>query len=234
MLILGISTSTDQVGCALGGQEGVLGSVHICRDRRHAEALAPSIEFLCASVGVGLDEIGAVAVDVGPGLFTGLRVGMASAKAIAYARRLPMVGVPSLDLVAFGVRHTARTIVCVLDARRGEVFWCWFKASPGGVQRLGDPQVGSPEELASDLLARGGDVLAVGDGALRYREILAGLSSLEVADAGQAHPSASALVQLAHARAVREEFVAPHDVVPLYLRLPDAEINWQVRDGVAR
>lgn len=234
MLILGISTSTEQVGCALGGHEGVLGSVHTCRGRRHAETLAPSIEFLCASAGVGLDELGAVAVDVGPGLFTGLRVGMASAKAIAYARRLPMVGVSSLDLVAFGVRHTARTIVCVLDARRGEVFWCCFKASPGGVQRLGEPQVGTVEELASDLLARGGDLLAVGDGALRYRAALDGVSGLEVGDAGRAHPSAAALVQLAHARALREEFVAPHDVAPLYLRLPDAEINWQVRDGVAR
>ena len=83
MLILGIETATVQAGCALGGHEGVLASAHCSKGRRHAENLTPAIEFICAQAQVDLSEIGLVAVDTGPGLFTGLRVGIAAAKAIA-------------------------------------------------------------------------------------------------------------------------------------------------------
>ena len=80
MLILGISTSTKQVGCAIGGHEGVLASSHSARGKRHAENLAPAIDFVRRQARIELDEISVVAVDIGPGLFTGLRVGIAAAK----------------------------------------------------------------------------------------------------------------------------------------------------------
>jgi tRNA threonylcarbamoyladenosine biosynthesis protein TsaB len=108
VLILGITTSTNQVGCAIGGHEGVLAQVHSARGKRHAESLAPSIDFVRQQARIDLDEIGCVAVDVGPGLFTGLRVGIAAGKAMAHALRVPMVGVASLDLVAFPVRWSPR------------------------------------------------------------------------------------------------------------------------------
>jgi tRNA threonylcarbamoyladenosine biosynthesis protein TsaB len=230
MLILGISTSTAQVGCAIGGHEGILGAVHSTRGRRHAETLTPAIEFLCRQTRIGLEEIGAVAVDLGPGMFTGLRVGIAAGKALAHARRLPMIGVTSLDLLAFPLRHCNRRIVCVIDAGRGEVFHASYRQSPGGVQRLSDPEVATPDELASDLLATNEELLLVGDGALRHREALEVVRHVELADPGTAHPQASSLVQLAHARALREDFVSPVELSPLYIRKPDAEINWQTRD----
>lgn len=229
MLILGITTSTSQVGCAIGGHEGVLGAVHSSRGRRHAETLAPAIEFLCRQTRVELGDVGAVAVDLGPGMFTGLRVGIAAGKAIAHARRLPMVGVTSLDLLAFPLRHSDQRIVCALDAGRGEVFHAAYRHSPGGVQRLTEPAVSEPDDLAADLLASDGDTLLVGDGALRYAAHFEDIRGLDLADPGLAHPSAGSLVQLAHARAVREEFVRPADVTPLYLRKPDAEAGWSAR-----
>ena len=116
MLILGITTSTQQVGCAIGGHEGVLAEVHSSRGRRHAESLTPAIDFLRQQARVELDEIGCVAIDVGPGLFTGLRVGIAAAKAMAHALRVPMIGVASLDLIAFPVRWSPRLVVAALDA----------------------------------------------------------------------------------------------------------------------
>jgi tRNA threonylcarbamoyladenosine biosynthesis protein TsaB len=231
VLILGITTSTAQVGCAIGGHEGVLGAVHSSRGRRHAETLTPAIEFLCRQTRVELSDIGAVAVDLGPGLFTGLRVGIAAAKALAHACRVPMVGVPSLDLLAFPVRHTARTIVCCIDARRGEVFHASYRQSPGGVQRLTDPAVDTPDDLVSDLLVTNDDLLLVGDGALRYREVFEAITRVEIADHGLAHPLASSLVELAHARALREDFVPPQELAPMYLRKPDAEINWSSRES---
>lgn len=231
MLILGVETATQQVGVAIGGHEGVLAQAHTARGRRHAENLTPAIDFVRRQARVDLREISCVAVDLGPGLFTGLRVGVAAAKAMASALRVPMIGVTSLDLVAFPVRFSPRLIVTAIDARRGEVFYALYRQVPGGVQRLGEPRIGTPDDLASELLAARDDILLVGDGALRYIEAFEGLSKVEVADQGLAYPSASSLVQLAHAQALREQWVKPWELTPLYLRKPDAEINWKTRDG---
>jgi tRNA threonylcarbamoyladenosine biosynthesis protein TsaB len=231
MLILGISTSTSQVGCAIGGHEGILAAVYSTRGRRHAETLIPAVEFLCQQARVELSDIGAVAVDLGPGMFTGLRVGVASAKALSHARRLPMIGVASLDLLAFPLRHSNRRIVRAIDAGRGEIFHASYRQSPGGVQRLTAPEVATPADLASDLLATNEELLLVGDGAIRYKDDLQVVTRIELADPGMAYPQAASLVQLAHARALREDFVTPAELTPLYLRKPDAEINWQTRDS---
>jgi tRNA threonylcarbamoyladenosine biosynthesis protein TsaB len=231
VLILGITTSTMQVGCAIGGHEGVLAQVHSSRGKRHAETLTPSIDFLRTQARVDLGEIGCVAVDIGPGLFTGLRVGVASAKAMAHALRVPMIGVASLDLLAFPVRWSPRLVVAAIDARRGELFTASYRHVPGGIQRLSEHGVSTPDDLAGDLEATGQDVLLVGDAGLRYREAWADLGQVELADQGAAYPSAASLVQLAHARALREDFVQPWELEPLYLRRPDAEINWATRDG---
>ena len=231
MLILGIETATVKAGCAIGGHEGVLASAHSGKAKRHAENLTPAIEFICGQAGIELGEIGLVAVDVGPGLFTGLRVGVATAKAIAFGLRVPMIGVSSLDLLAFPVRFSNRLIVTAIDARRGELYYAFYRQVPGGVQRLGEHQIGSPDDLASQLLASPDEILLVGDGANRYAEAFEGLAKVELVAHDHCHPSAESLVQLAHARALREEWIQPHEVELLYLRKPDAEINWSVREG---
>ncbi len=233
MLILGISTSTARVGCAIGGHEGILGAVYSSRGKRHAETLTPAIEFLCRQTRVDLKDLGAVAVDVGPGMFTGLRVGIAAGKALAHARRLPMIGIPSLDLLAFQPRFSSRRIVCAIDAGRGEIFHAHYRQVPGGVQRITEPAVGTAAELATHLAEVDEPVLLTGDGALRYREAFEGVSKIELGDSGVAHPSAGSLVQLAHARALREDFVTPAELAPLYLRKPDAEIHWTTRDAAS-
>jgi tRNA threonylcarbamoyladenosine biosynthesis protein TsaB len=232
VLILGISTSTQQVGCAIGGHEGVLASVQSARGKRHAETLVPAIDVLRRQAQIDLKEIGCVAVDLGPGLFTGLRVGIATAKAMAHALRVPMIGVTSLDLLAFPMRWSPRLVVAAVDARRGEVFTASYRQVPRGIQRLGDFKVCSPDELVTDLLAQRDDILLVGDGALRYADRFDDLTGAELADQGLAYPSPASLVQLAHAQALREEFVKPWELQPLYLRAPDAAINWAMRDGI--
>ena len=234
MLILGLETSTAQVGCAIGGHEGVLASAHSLSGRRHAETLTPMLDFVREQAGVELADIGVIAVDVGPGLFTGLRVGISTAKALAYSLQVPMIGVPSLDLLAFPARFSPRLIAATIDARRGEVFHALYRQVPGGIQRLAEPVVAPPEELVSELMAQSAETLLVGDGALRYEELFAEMGHLEVAEAGLAYPSAGSLVQLAHARALREEFIPHWELEPLYLRKPDAVINWQTRESAQR
>ncbi len=230
MLILGIETATPQVSVAIGGHEGVIGLVEIARGRRHAETLVPAVEFLTRQTGIGLDEIGVVAVDVGPGLFTGMRVGLAAAKAFAQALRVPMIGLSSLDLLAFPHRLSDRLVVAVVDARKGGVFYAMYRQVPGGLQQVGPPQLGTVDDLVADLLARSQETLCVGDGALRYRRAISDGYHCEFAD--ERSPSAGPLVQLAHAKALREDFAPPAEIHPLYLRPPDAEINWVSREAV--
>jgi tRNA threonylcarbamoyladenosine biosynthesis protein TsaB len=229
MLILGIETATERVSVSIGGHEGVIGLFEVTKGRRHAETLVPAIEFLCQRSGIELDEISVIAVDVGPGLFTGMRVGLSSAKAFAQALRIPMIGISSLDLLAFPARHTERVVVPVIDARKGEVFYAMYRQVPGGIQRIADLQVGPVDELVADLMARSQDVLCVGDGAKRYREEI--LEGYRCEIGGDHHPSAAPLVQLAHARALREDWVNPHEIEPIYLRAPDALINWSTRSS---
>jgi tRNA threonylcarbamoyladenosine biosynthesis protein TsaB len=230
MLLLALDTSTAQVSVAFGDGGEVLGSVQLAGGRRHAEQLAPAIEYLRDQCGVTLDHLAAIAVGTGPGLFTGLRVGVTTAKVMAQALRIPVVGVPSLDLVAYPLRHSERTIVAVLDARRREVFAARYQPVPGGVQRISDYAVHSPAELVADLAA---DVavsphglLLAGDGVARFPDEFATLEHAEPAGPEFAAPSVAALVALATARAEREEFEPPADLRPLYLRQSDAEIAW--------
>ncbi|MGH9282814.1 MAG: tRNA (adenosine(37)-N6)-threonylcarbamoyltransferase complex dimerization subunit type 1 TsaB, partial [Acidimicrobiales bacterium] len=204
VIILGIETATPQVGCALGGVEGVLASFTSARGRRHAETLVPAVDFLCRQARVGLDEVSVIAVDIGPGLFTGLRVGVATAKAMAQALRVPMIGLSSLDLLAFALHYSEGLIATVVDARRGEVFAALYRPVPGGVQRVASPRVCAPGQLASELMAMGEDCLLVGDGAIRHAAAFDDARHLEIADRAFAHPSPSALVQLAQPRALRE------------------------------
>ena len=130
MLVLGIESASDQCGCALAAEEGIIAEARLALPRRHAEALAPQMRFVCEQAGVALADIEVVAVDHGPGLYTGLRAGLATAKATAAALGIGVVPVGSLEALAYGATAAAQpgeTVLSVLDARRGEVFWAWYR-----------------------------------------------------------------------------------------------------------
>jgi tRNA threonylcarbamoyladenosine biosynthesis protein TsaB len=228
MIILGIETATIQAGVAIGGFEGVIASFECARGPRHVEVLAPGIEFICRQSGIELREVSAIAVDIGPGLFSGLRVGVATAKAMAQALRIPVIGLGSLDLLAFPFRYSDRLVVAAIDARRGELFSAHYRQVPGGIQRVLEPHLASVDEVASEIEASGQECLLVGDGALRYSDVLRAGGKVELATSNP-HPSAAALVELAHPIAIREEFVHPSELAPVYLRKSDAEMNLERR-----
>jgi tRNA threonylcarbamoyladenosine biosynthesis protein TsaB len=128
VIVLGIETATDRTGIAIGSDDELLACFQLTHRRLHAETLAPAIAFVCQQSNLELSTVDVIAVDQGPGLFTGLRVGLASAKALAYALHKPIVGVCSLDVLAFAARLVEANVVCVLDALKGEVFFASFFA----------------------------------------------------------------------------------------------------------
>jgi tRNA threonylcarbamoyladenosine biosynthesis protein TsaB len=229
MIVLGIETSTPQTSVALGGETGILATASLA-GRAHQEQVIPTLEHLLRWSGVRLSQIGGIAVGVGPGLFTGLRVGVQTARSLAQVLSVPIMGMTSLDVLAFSVRHTSRLVAAVIDARRGEVFWAAYRPVPGGVVRQGDYAVAAPDRLVAELEALAEDVLVVGDGAILYRNEIEELGSqVEFASVAEAHPQATAMVELSVPRFLREEYDRLADVLPVYVRKSDAEIAWDQR-----
>jgi tRNA threonylcarbamoyladenosine biosynthesis protein TsaB len=230
MIVVGIETSTPRTSVAIGSDREILGAISLAAKARQ-EVVTPALERLCAWADVELSQVGGVAVGVGPGLFTGLRVGVQTAKTLAQVLAVPIVGITSLDALAFSVRHTHKLIVTVIDGRRGEVFYAVYRALPGGVVRGHDYAVATPDHVCAELETIPGEMLAVGDGAILYRNQFEELGSrVEFASTIRAHPEAAALVELAVPRFLREEHDRLNEVRPLYLRKSDAEIAWDRRD----
>jgi tRNA threonylcarbamoyladenosine biosynthesis protein TsaB len=227
MLVVAIETSTPQTTVALGTEQGVIGSALLSWGKAHSEIVLPALHQLLDWSEIELRQVGGIAVGRGPGLFTGLRVGVSTARALAQVLGVPIVGIGSLDVLAFSVRYSRWRIVAVTDAKRGEVFYAFYRPVPGGVTRETGYNVGSPSRLAAEIEASGEEVLLVGGGALLYRRELQDVGTrLEFATISTAFPLAVSLLELALPRFHREETARPEDVVPYYVRKSDAEIDW--------
>lgn len=230
MLVLGIETSTPQTTVALGTEQGTVAAALRSSPLGSHETVMSTVEHLLRWADAQPSQLAGIAVGLGPGLFTGMRVGIATAKTLAQVLHAPVAGVASLDLVAFSVRYARRLICATIDARRGEIFYAFYRPVPGGVQRETDFLVGAPDRLAAELEARREDTMLVGNGALVYRRQLEEAGShVEFASAAYAFPAASALVELVIPRFEREEFDSLYELRPYYVRKSDAEINWDRR-----
>jgi tRNA threonylcarbamoyladenosine biosynthesis protein TsaB len=235
LFVIGIDTATPVTSVAAGSGEGILAGMSVRNDRAHAELLVPMVRQVLERASLGQDELAGIAVGTGPGLFTGLRVGVSSAKALAQAWRLPMVAVPSLDLLAFACRHASGLVCAVIDGRRGELFTATYRPAGGEVERITDHRVLRPEELAAELEALGEPVLLCGEGALRHAQAFERLGgAVQRAGVDRAAPSAESLVQLALPRLERGEVSQPLDVRPVYLRRPDVDPSIERRLAAER
>lgn len=227
MLVLGIESSTPQASVALGTEQGVVGSCLISRGATSGEFVLQAIQFLMNQTGIEYRNLGAVAVGIGPGLFTGMRGGLATGKTLAQALFVPIVGIPSLDLLAYEARYSSKLICPVLDAKRKEVFFGFYRQLPGGVTRDGEFMVGLPSKLVSELAGSPEEKLLLGSGALLYRKELETIGAVEFGSVSNSFPRATSLVELAIPRLLREEHSRVFDIEPLYMRRSDAELNWE-------
>jgi tRNA threonylcarbamoyladenosine biosynthesis protein TsaB len=237
VIALGLESATELVGAAVADDTGVRAALWSTGRRRHVESLAPAIEHVLAQAEIALRDVDVVVVDVGPGLFTGLRVGVATAQGLAQGLGIGVLSVSSLEVLAAQALAAGwpGAVLAVVDARRGEVFTAAYERDGGVPVQLLPPALRSPADLeAAAYEARAAasvptDVLAIGDGARRYADQLGGAGVVS-AGAAFAGPSPAALVALGLERLRRgARAVSPAEVRPVYLRPPDARINWVQR-----
>lgn len=203
-MLLALDTSTPRVSVAVHDGDHVLHAATAEQAMKHGEQLAPMIADALDGAGIRRTDLTRVAVGVGPGPFTGLRVGLVTARTLGFALGVPVVGVLSLDVLAARARREGvdEALVATIDARRKELFWAAYDAQG---RRVEGPAVSRPADVP-------GDAVVVGAGALLYPETLARTSGPEGPDA------ATLATVVADGSA---EIVDPQ---PVYLRRPDAAV----------
>jgi tRNA threonylcarbamoyladenosine biosynthesis protein TsaB len=210
--ILALDTSSAVAAAVVDDAGDVLAAASSAEPRRHAELLAPMITAALAEAGVDRRELTAIVVGTGPAPFTGLRVGLVTARTLALALEVPAWGVPSLDALAARAAAGASPgtrIVAVSDARRREVYWASYEVTAEGIALLEGPEIAAPADLRVD------GALVVGRGAALYKDALGLPDEPTILD-----PDPADLARLATARSTAG---APLGTEPLYLRRPDAE-----------
>jgi tRNA threonylcarbamoyl adenosine modification protein YeaZ len=220
--IVAIETATPACAVGVRTATGVEVTRVVDDGRRHTEALTPAMEALLHEVGLAPRDVSRVVVDRGPGLFTGLRVGIATAIGFSQALGCEVVGVTSLEMLAGGAFDAGvrGTLVACVDGRRGEIFAQTF-ALDDEARALDDPRVTTALEVAATWHAKGTAVTFTGDGLERYRTDLANVPKASIFD--QVVPSVHAALSLGAAR-------TPEAVIsPLYLRESDAVANFTTR-----
>ena len=223
MLVLGVETSTMHGGVALVGAEGLISEHTLNVRATHTERLLPAIDRMLHDAGLGLNALSGLAVSTGPGSFTGLRIGLSTVKGLAYATDLPVVGVPSLEALAWTLPYTAWQVCPVLDARKGEVYLSLYRWKGGRMERQWDYAALSPRSAGERLEP---PVIMLGDGVSACLPFLSHLGSgLRVAPPSHAAPSAAVVGLLGHAMLASGDTVAAESVEPLYLRPSEAELK---------
>lgn len=235
--MLGIEAATQVAAVAVVCGERLVAERLVNNQRTHSANLLPMLKGVMEDAQVGHRDLGGIAVSVGPGSFTGLRIGMATAKTLAQAWGLPVVGVSTLEGLAFALAGREGLICPVLHAKRGEVYAALYRAGKEGLYLVEGPLALPPPDLARKLLESGQAVTVIGEGALMHRELLQGIlrDRLSFAPESLMWPRAAHIAALGYRLLVQNKGVDPLKLLPDYVRPSEAEIKWwQKQQGLKR
>ena len=222
MRVLGIDTSSLLGGVAILENETLLAESRLNVAVAHSERLMGEMDRMLRHSDLTVKDIDVFAVAVGPGSFTGLRVGLSTVKGLVYATGRPMVAVPTLEALAWNVPFCRYQVCPLLDARKGEVYAGLFKWTKGGFERIMEERALRIGDLLVEIKE---ETLFLGEGALLCGTQITGAlgSRAYYAPGIRMVPSASNVAFLGMARALNEEFADPASTTPLYLRRSEAE-----------
>lgn len=229
MKLLAIETATPGSSVAVVEDRRTLAAASRIDRLGHASFLVPAIDFCFDQVGWSPIDLDAVVVDVGPGLYTGLRVGLATAQGLAAAFGIPIIPAVSVDALALEAKTGHRIIWAVVDARRGEYAVARYRPVPGGVVRESVTELMGPDQMRAGLESTADDSLIVGDVAGLPDGFLRGMH--HVKSARPRYPYAVALAEIGAGKYERDDYPSPDDIRPVYMREPDVTINWEKLRG---
>ncbi|MGB8982339.1 MAG: tRNA (adenosine(37)-N6)-threonylcarbamoyltransferase complex dimerization subunit type 1 TsaB [Anaerolineales bacterium] len=217
-MLLAVDTSTAQVGLALYDGSQVVGEYAWRSSQRHTVELAPAIFDLLARCGLSMDDVHALGVALGPGSFTSLRVGLSLVKGLVLARHLPLIGIPTLDVLAAAQAPSRLPLVAVIQAGRGRLAAGWYRRSRQGWRARGEARVVTVEALADELQT---PVIVCGELTAEERHRLAQKPDVRVASPAQSVRRPAVLAELAWARWQKGESDDEAALAPIYLHVAE-------------
>ena len=225
MKILALESSATACSAALCRDGALVAQSFQNSGLTHSRTLLPMVHDLLRNCGERLEDVDLVAVAAGPGSFTGLRIGVATAKGLAWPGDKDCAPCSTLESMAWPLAHMAgKVIVCAMDARRNQVYNALFRASGEGLERLAPDRAVSLEELAGELARYPEEKIVVGDGALLcYNSLNGRVPGLALAPVHLRLQSAWGVARAAEELAARGELVKGGDLTPVYHRLSQAE-----------
>jgi len=227
MKILALDTSCMMGSVAVVDDHTIVAEQLLNIKITHSERLIASIDTLLEAAELKLQDMDAFAVAIGPGSFTGLRIGLAAAKGFAFVTEKPIVGISSLLGLAYNVYGSREPVVAVLDARRGEYYVAAYRFEGSNVKTLLADSVMKPEELVSYIESLNEKVVVVGDGVYSLHDRTGDRlkDQIIVPPPGDIHPRASTIAHLAMERAKRDDLDDLDQLAPNYIRKSDAELT---------
>jgi tRNA threonylcarbamoyladenosine biosynthesis protein TsaB len=235
MRLLAIETSTLTGAVALLEGDTVVAESRVNIAVTHGERLMAAIDGVLRAARWQLADVAAFAVALGPGSFTGLRIGLSTVKGLALATGKPVVGVPTLDALAWTLPFCAYPVCPILDARKDEVYTALYRTLDGRLEVIAPARAVPPATLAEDLrLGTEGPLVIVGDGVAPFAGVFTGVLGprARLAPAGFRLPSAVTVGELGQWALARGETSDPAGLVPLYLRPSEAELARERRQRV--
>lgn len=225
MKILAVETATLTASCAVVENGRVLGELTTSHAKTHSQQLVPMIQSLLELLDLKANQIDLYAASIGPGSFTGLRIGIVTVKGMAYALKKPVCGIPTLDALAYSVNDFKGVVCPMMDARNNQVYTAIYRKNHGEFRRVSDYFGIHVTELAGRLDAFGEEVLLLGDGAPLHHETMQGLIRQPVFQADKALflPRAACTALLAEKQAQEGSLSSPYELEPFYLRKSQAE-----------
>lgn len=221
MNILAVDTSSKFLTIALSSEDKIIAEYSIDSRTTHSEKLMPGIESLLKEANISVDDIDLFVVSKGPGSYTGLRIGVASIKAMAYANDKKIIGISSLENIANNIEYFDGYIIPMIDARNNRVFAGIYK----DLKKIREDRAYDLKEFLEDIKKLKGNKLFIGDGARAYEKEIKGEleDDINFASIKSNYPRATSLCELAIKRAQKSEYDGYYDLVPEYLRPSQAE-----------